>query len=156
MTFSKDRIGALLMLAFCAAYWFLTYQIRMLPFQANSAFNAQTMPEALAVIGVILCLAILIFPGSDAAPDLRGYKWGLGAAMIALMVFYGYALRPLGFLASTSLFLIGGYAALGERNPITLILAAVPIVFAFWALMTWGLDIYVAPWPEALSGGTGG
>ena len=46
MTLSKDRIGALLLLAFCCAYWFFTYEIRMLPFQRAQAFHAQTMPEA--------------------------------------------------------------------------------------------------------------
>ncbi|MEM1314301.1 MAG: tripartite tricarboxylate transporter TctB family protein [Pseudomonadota bacterium] len=152
MTLSKDRIGALLLLAFCCGYWFMTYRIRMLPFQADQAFNAQTMPEALAVLGVILCLAILVFPGASDRPEVAGFKWGLGAFMIALMVFYGLTLRPLGFLASTTLFLIGGYAALGERNPLMLLIASVPIVFGFWALMTYGLDIYVAPLPAMFSG----
>ncbi|MEM6441325.1 MAG: tripartite tricarboxylate transporter TctB family protein [Pseudomonadota bacterium] len=152
MTLSKDRIGALLLLAFCCGYWVLTYQIRMLPFQAASAFNAQTMPEALAVLGVALCLALLVFPGSSEAPNVAGFKWGLGLVMIALMVAYGLTLRPLGFLASTTLFLIGGYVALGERNPLMLLLASVPVVFGFWALMTWGLDIYVAPLPALLTG----
>lgn len=152
MTLSKDRVGALLLLAFCCGYWFMTYQIRMLPFQASSAFNAQTMPEALSAIGVLLCLAILVLPGSSERLEVAGFKWGLGAFMIALMVFYGLTLRPLGFLASTTLFLIGGYAALGERSPLMLLAASVPIVVGFWALMTYGLDIYVAPLPAILSG----
>ncbi|MEM7528472.1 MAG: tripartite tricarboxylate transporter TctB family protein [Pseudomonadota bacterium] len=148
MTLSKDRIGALLLLVFCCGYWYMTYQIRMLPFQAAAAFNSRTMPEALAVLGTGLCLLLLVFPGSDEKLELKGFKWGLGAMMIGLMVFYGLALRPLGFLLSTSIFLMGGFLALGERNPLTLILAAVPITVAFWALMNYGLDIYVQPLPE--------
>lgn len=154
---TKDRIGALLLLAFCSAYWALATEIRMLPFQANQAFNAQTMPLALGAMGVGLSLAIFISPGSGERPTLSGFRWGLAGAMLALMVFYGLTIRPLGFLTSTTLFLIGGYMVLGERNPITLILASVPIVVAFWALMTQGLDIYIAPWPAGvdalLSGG---
>ncbi|MEL6264087.1 MAG: tripartite tricarboxylate transporter TctB family protein [Pseudomonadota bacterium] len=147
---TKDRIGALLVLAFCSAYWFFTYDIRLLPFQQAAAFHARTMPEALSVLGVVLCLAILVFPGSDEKLDLRGFKWGLGAVMLGLMVFYGLTLRSLGFIPSTTLFLIGGYMALGERKALTLLLASLPVVVAFWALMTHGLDIYVAPWPEFL------
>ncbi len=154
MTLSKDRIGALLLLVFCAAYWSLTYDIRMLPFQKAQAFNAQTMPEALAALGVALSLALLIFPGTHEKPELRGFKWSIGIAMLGLMVFYGVTLRPLGFLLSTTLFLIGGYWVMGERKPLALILASVPIVVAFWALMNYGLDIYVSPLPEALTGGT--
>lgn len=147
---SKDRIGALLLLTFCLGYWYFTYQIRMLPFQKQAAFNAQTMPEALSVIGVVLALLLLVFPGSDERLSLTGFRWKQGLAMLGLMVFYGLTLRPLGFIASTSVFLMAGYAVLGERRPLTLVLASVPIVVAFWALMTQGLDIYVAPLPEFL------
>jgi len=150
MLLSKDRIGALLLLAFCLGYWDLTYQIRMLPFQKAQAFHAQTMPEALSVIGVALSLLLLIFPGSHERLQLKGFKWGTGITMLGLMVFYGLALRPLGFIASTTIFLIGGYFTLGERRPVVLILASVPIVIGFWVLMTKGLDVYVEPLPEFL------
>jgi putative tricarboxylic transport membrane protein len=147
---SKDRIGALLLLVFCLAYWYFVYDIRLLPFQKTQAFHAATMPEALAVLGTVLSLALLVFPGSDEAPAVRGFKWGTGAAMLVLMVLYGLTVRPLGFIVSTSLFLIAGYAILGERRPLTLILASVPLVAIFWALMTQGLDIFIEPWPEIL------
>ena len=56
-------------------------------------------------------------------------------------------MRPLGFILSTSLFLMLGYALLGERNPLRLILAAVPLVVGFWFLMTQGLDVFIEPFP---------
>lgn len=147
---SKDRIGALLLLAFSSAYWYYTYQIRMLPFQRDQAFNAQTMPEALAVMGVVLSLALIIFPSDRSQPDLKGYQWLTGFTMLVLMFLYGITLRPLGFISSTSLFLMGGYLALGERNVLKLVLASVPISVGFWALMSYGLDIYVEPLPSFL------
>ena len=150
---TKDRIGALLMLAFCAAYWAFAYDIRVLPFQRNDPFNAQTMPLVLGAAGVIICIAILITPGSGEKLDVRGYNWVLGAGMLLLMVGYGLILRPLGFLISTTLFLVGGYLMLGERSPITLLLASVPLVVGFWVLMNYGLDVYVAPLPSFLNGG---
>ena len=152
MPLSKDRIGALLLLAFCVAYWVFAYDIRLLPFQQNVAFHARTMPLALAVIGTGLSLLLLVFPGSDARAELRGFRWGLGVAMLVLMVAYGSLLRPLGFIVATTLFLICGYAALGERRPLMLLLASLPLVVAFWAMMTLGLDIYVEPLPWFLRG----
>lgn len=149
---SNDRIGATLLLAFSAAYWMLAYDIRMLPFQKTQAFNAQTMPEALGVLGVMLSLAIIVSPGSSERLSLKGFNWGKGAAMLALMVFYGLTIRPFGFIASTTLFLMIGYAVLGERRPLVLILASLPVVFLFWLLMTEGLDIYIAPLPAFLGG----
>lgn len=148
MTIGKDRIGALLLLVFSAAYWYFATDIRMLPFQRGSAFNAQTMPLALGALGVGLSLAIMIAPGSDARVSLRGYDWPRGIAMLALMIAYGLTLRPLGFILSTTLFLACGYAVLGERRLLVLVAASLPVAVGFWALMTLGLDIYVAPLPD--------
>lgn len=150
---SKDRIGALLLLVFCAAYWMLAYDIRMLPFQRTQAFNAQTMPIALGVLGTALALLLLIFPGSNERVDVKGYRFGTGAIMLVLMTIYGFTIRTLGFIPSTTLFLMAGYWVLGEKRPLVLILASLPLVVAFWVLMTQGLDIYVAPFPSFLEGG---
>ena len=40
--------------------------------------------------------------------------------LIALMVLYAFSLRPAGFLISTTLFLVMGSAALGERRLVIL------------------------------------
>jgi len=152
MAISGDRLGALLMLIFSSAYWYFAYDIRLLPFQMNSAFHARTMPEVLGVLGVGLSLALLVFPGSREPPDVRGFHWGIGAVMLVLMVLYGLLVRPLGFIIATSLFLMGGYRALGERKPWLLLVASVPLVVVFWVLMTQGLDVYIEPWPAMLRG----
>lgn len=147
MLFSKDRIGGVLLLIFCIVYGLLSQQIKLLPFQANVAFHARTMPEVLSVIGIGLALLIIIFPGSHNKPQLRGYNWIVGAVFLALMSIYGLTIRPFGFILSTSLFLMIGFALLGERKPLTLILVAVPMVVAFWVLMTQGLDVFIEPLP---------
>ncbi len=151
MTFlSKDRIGALFMLAFCLFYWWKIGDIRLLPFQANQAFTARTMPEALAMLGTALSLAILIFPSNREVLSWRGLNWPLALAFLALMSAYGFTVRPLGFLLSTSLFLMIGFFMLGERRPVMLILVAVPLVVAFWVLMNYGLSVYIDPLPSFL------
>ena len=153
MLLSKDRIGGLLLLAFCIAYGLLSQEIRLLPFQANAAFHARTMPEVLTVLGIGLSLATIIFPGSREKPSLAGYGWVTCGVFLGLMSLYGFTIRPLGFLLSTSLFLMIGFALLGERKPLTLVLVAVPLVVVFWVLMTQGLDVFIEPLPAFLRAG---
>lgn len=152
MPISKDRIGGLLLLAFCVAYAFLSQNIKLLPFQQNVAFHARTMPEILSVLGIGLSLIVIAFPGSKAKLDMTGFDWAKVALFLMLMSVYGLTIRPLGFLASTSAFLMIGYWLLGERRPLLLIIAAVPLVVAFWVLMRYGLDVFIEPLPVFLRG----
>ena len=147
---TKDRIGALLLLAFSLVYGYLSQSIRLLPFQQNVAFHARTMPEILTVLAVVLALLLLLMPPSQDKLSLSGLKLGKGLLFLVLMSIYGLTLRPLGFIISTSLFLIIGYALLGERRPLPLLLASVPLVVVFWLLMTKGLDVFIEPWPNWL------
>ena len=148
--FTKDRIGALLLLAFSLVYGYLSQSIRLLPFQQNVAFHARTMPEILTVLAVVLALLLLLMPPSQDKLSLSGLKLGKGLLFLVLMSIYGLTLRPLGFIISTSLFLIIGYVLLGERRPLPLLLASVPLVVVFWLLMTKGLDVFIEPWPNWL------
>lgn len=152
MFFTKERIGGLLLLAFCLFYGWKIYDIRMLPFQANQAFTPRSIPQILAVLGVCLSTLIVIFPSNRERLSLSELNWPLGLAFLALMSVYGLSVRPMGFLISTSVFLIAGFAMLGERNILKLVLVAVPLVVAFWALMNYGLSVYVAPLPWFLRG----
>lgn len=152
------RVGGILLLAFCLFYAYKIDDIRLLPFQANQAFTAVTMPQVLAALGIILSLLIIAFPDGNSPRRLvdafRGNElnWKLGCAFLVLMSIYGFTVRPLGFLIATSLFLIAGFALLGERSPLKLILIAVPIVVAFWALMNFGLSVVIEPLPVFLRG----
>ncbi|MEO1066120.1 MAG: tripartite tricarboxylate transporter TctB family protein [Pseudomonadota bacterium] len=152
MVLSKDRIGGLLLLAFCVIYAFLSQNIRLLPFQENVAFHARTMPEVLSVLGIGLSVLVIAFPGSKDRLDLTGFDLIKCAIFLALMSLYGLTVRPLGFILSTSLFLMMGFWLLGERRPLPLILASVPLVIAFWVLMTQGLDVFIDPMPSFLKG----
>ena len=147
MALNRDRIGALVFLAFSLFYGWKVFDIRVLPFQRAEAFTAQSMPFALAVIGVLLSLALLLKP-STGGVQAEGFRWGLGAALCGLMVIYGLTVRPLGFIPATTFFLIAAMLTLGERRWLLILGASIPIVVAFWALMAKVLDVYVAPWPN--------
>lgn len=164
---TRDRIGALLMLAFSIGYGVMIFRIPLLPFQMNDAFTARSMPQALAVLGCVLSLVVLFKPMSEAdrtenarwldamkhlARPIAGQGFPLMRVLVlcGLMVFYGLTVRPLGFLVSTSLFLIAGMLVLGERRFVMVLLSSVSIVVFFWVLMTQFLGVYIAPLPEVL------
>ncbi|MGB0697306.1 MAG: tripartite tricarboxylate transporter TctB family protein [Rhodospirillaceae bacterium] len=149
---NKDRIGALAILAFAVGYGALTFNIHLLPFQANSAFTARTMPFFLTLFAIGLSLAILLRPSDLSMPDVKGFQWKRGLLVCIVMLAYGFLVRPLGFITATTLFLMAGYLILGERRPVILIAASLPIVVAFWALMTQVLDVFIEPFPSFLAG----
>jgi putative tricarboxylic transport membrane protein len=72
-------------------------------------------------------------------------KWKPVIMLAALMIFYGLTIRYLGFLISTTIFLMGGFAVLGESRIKVLLGAAVPVVFVFWFLLSQLMGIYLAP-----------
>jgi putative tricarboxylic transport membrane protein len=152
MFFTKDRIGGMLLLAFCIFYFVKIGDIRLLPFQAGQAFTPRTIPQALAYLGMALSVAIIVFPSNTERFTLKNLNWPLGLAFLILMSIYGLTVRPLGFLLSTSLFLMIGFTMLGERNVLKLVLVAVPLVISFWVLMNYGLSVFIEPFPFFLRG----
>ena len=152
-----ERGIAVLFLAFCAVYGytaFVTMQSELLPFELNMAFLPNTLPKVLSVIGAIVSLFVIFggrVPG-DAPKTLvpGGLKRGNVVQAVTLMlamVAYALLLRPVGFIAATSLFLIGCSVLLGERKLIRLIAISVFAAFAVWYLVEQLLDIVLRPWP---------
>jgi putative tricarboxylic transport membrane protein len=152
MKISNDRIGGCLLLAFCIFYFWKIGDIRLLPFQAGQSFTPRTLPQVLAIMGIVLASAVIIFPASRERVPWKSLNWPLALAFLVLMSIYGFTVRPLGFLLATSLFLMIGFAMLGERSPVKLVLVAVPLVVAFWLLMNYGLSVFIEPLPVFLRG----
>ena len=65
--------------------------------------------------------------------------------LLILMVIYSAALEPIGFLISTSAFLLAGFFVMGERRKGILLFASIPVAVVFWFLMTQVLGIYLVP-----------
>jgi putative tricarboxylic transport membrane protein len=146
MTLSKEQIGALFFLVVSIVYGYLATEIKLYPGDELDPMTAQTLPYVLSAMGIALSLFLLI--------DGNKKEFGLGFAhlnwkpVIALMLltlFYGFSLDWLGFLISTTVFLIAGFRILGEKRIKVLLLVAVPFVFIFWFGLTQLLDIYLAP-----------
>ncbi|WP_430470297.1 tripartite tricarboxylate transporter TctB family protein [Thalassospira lucentensis] len=149
MSINRDKFGALLFLCLALIYGFYVDDIPLLFGDEDAPFNAQTLPNALAWILGVVSFIQLVMPANQEAGNLsaafRGLKWGRVVQLGVLMVFYGFTIRYLGFLISTTIFLVGGFAVLGERRIKVLLGASIPVVFIFWYLLTQLMGIYLAP-----------
>lgn len=147
MILTKNHIGGLIFLCLSIVYGYYAGQIQMIPGDEFEPFNAQTIPSALAVLGVIFSLALLVTSRFDPADrvQLSGYDFLLVAKLLVLIVLFSLALKWIGFFVSTTLFLIGGYWLLGERRIKMLILASLPFALGIWLILAKMLDIYLAP-----------
>ena len=159
-----DRWIALVLLGVCLAYgyaaWF-TMDGNLAPFMKRNPIWPSTFPKVLSVLGILTTTVILLgFEKSSTEPKeadidyrrLGDYHLGQAIMLLTLMVLYALCLRPLGFLISTSAFLILGSYILGERKWHFMLPIAVFATFVVWYLVQEVLGIYMRPLPGFLGG----
>ena len=156
-----DRWIALIFVLFCCIYGyaaFFTMDQLLPPFMSRNPVWPSTFPKVLAVLGIIVGLVVLLGfekpSGSTqpAAGDIdyrRLWEYNIGQALLllGLMVLYALMLRPAGFLLSTTLFLAGGSAILGERRWALMLLVSVLAAGTVWYLVQEVLGIFLRPLP---------
>lgn len=148
-----DRIVALFILAFSVGYGYLAWTWPMLPFERFLAFRPDTMPLGLAVIGIVFSLGVLVAPGGHAsgltgdADGWRHFDWWRFFGIVGVMVLYALLLRPLGYVVSTTAFILAGAVILGERRLVVLAPVALIAAFGTWWLVDSALGIFLKPWP---------
>ena len=155
-----ERAIAGIFIAVCLAYGYTAFVVMeadLLPFERNMTFLPNVLPKWLSVLGVIAGFFVLVRsrPAADAELDpggidvrrLRQYKLGQAIFLLALMIAYALLLRPVGFVAATSLFLLVGGIILGERRYVVLVPVSVFAAFVVWYLVQEVLGIFLRPWP---------
>lgn len=151
-----DRTIALFLLLICMLYGYTAWFImdpQIPPFMARNPVWPSSFPKLLAIGGAFFSLLVLIAPHKpkdDPDIDLSriwDYNYGQALILLALMVAYALLLLPLGFLASTFLFLMLGSVVMGERRWIAMILAAGIASFGIWYLVQEVLGIFLRPLP---------
>ena len=158
MTLDRAIAGIFVLLCLIYGYTaFVAMEASLLPFELNMTFLPNTMPKWLSVLGVIVGLVVVIQTGPKANDEidageidyrnLRQYKLAQALFLLGLMLAYAMLLRPIGFLAATTLFLAVGSIILGERKYIVLIPIAVSTAFIIWYLVQEVLGIFLRPWP---------
>ena len=160
-----DRLIALIFLAVSIAYGyesFVTIEAGLLPFERHETFLPNSLPKVLTVISIGLCMFILVFnedeDAQDKKPEIdlrhwRNYHFGQAALLLSGMVAYAFALRPLGFLISTIVFIVGSAFILGERRWLLMLLSAGIGTGVIWWLVQVVLGIFLRPWPGFITGG---
>jgi len=152
-----DRWIAAIFLVICIVYGYTAYvtmDVGLPPFMQRNPVWPSTFPKILAALGIICSIWVLVtardMPLREDEIDHRRlgeYKIGQALCLIALMVAYALALRPIGFLASTTIFLTAGAAILGERKLHIALGIAVIAAFSIWYLVQEVLGIFLRPWP---------
>jgi len=157
-----DKSIAVIFIVISLVYGYASFTYPLLPFERNMAFLPNTMPMVLSALGIIFALIILLTPKAkadaegDAPGDitiarLREYKLGQALGLIGAMILYALALRPVGFLAATTLFLVGSSWILGERKLRIMIPVALIGTGVVWFLVERALGIFLRPLPWFLS-----
>jgi len=148
---AREKLGALIMLLFSMAYGLLAFKIPLSFMAQNEFFTSRTMPYALAVLGILLALLILVFPTTDPAgkqslkEETRGMDWNTAILLVVAMIVYGLTMKWIGFIISSILFLLVGFYILGERRIKRMLLASIPLVVMLWFIMSSLLGVYIAP-----------
>ena len=151
-----DRYIALGLLAFSIGYGYLAWVHPLLPFEARMPFKPNTMPLGLAALGILFSTLLLLLPYSDLpekdAHGWRDFAWKDTARLIGLAVCYALLLRPLGFIPSTTLFIVLSSRVLGEINWFRSLSTGLVASGLIWYLVDVVLGIYLVPLPM-LAGG---
>jgi len=148
---NRELLGPSLFLELFTLYAIVAWQIPLLPFEEYETVTSATLPKVYAAFGIIVCLlsigATLLKPTEKTDSDdvLEKSNVLRTFGLLILMVVYSAALEPIGFLISTSVFLLVGFFVMGERRKKILLLASIPVAVVFWFLMTQVLGIYLVP-----------
>ena len=122
--------------------------------------DRSTFPKALAILGIIIAFSIVLGveksssnkkPGDINYRNLGQYKIGQAFLLLLFMVVYALLLRPIGFLLSTSAFLLFSGILLGERNLIRIFVVSVFTTGDIWYLVQEVLGIFLRPFPFFLT-----
>lgn len=158
-----DRWIALAFIALCCVYGyaaFFTMDDSLPPILRRNPMWPSTFPKMLAVAGIVVGMIVLFSKKPQvkegaAKPDgaidltrLGDYHIGQALGLIGLMLAYAFALRPLGFLSATVLFLVLGATILGERKFHILVPVAALAAGSIWYLVQEVLGIFLRPWPS--------
>lgn len=153
----KDKVGAFVFLIFSIAYGVSAHDIEIPFFAEEDSFNSRTLPIALAILGGLTSLLLLVLPPfsiekensqensqeNSIAQAFRGLYWKEVILLLILMVVYGLTIKVIGFIISTTLFLALGFWVLGERRIKVILLTSLPLVVLFWYVLSQLLGIYI-------------
>jgi len=156
MSFNLDRWIAIVFLLICVVYGytaFFSMDASLPPFMRRNPIWPSTLPKLLSILGVITAMIVIFskpYVPSEGSIDYRKlgqYKLLHAIGLMGLMVLYALCLRPMGFLFSTTIFLVASGFLLGERKLHVLIPIAITTSVIIWYLVQEVLGIFLRPLP---------
>ncbi|MCB1692935.1 MAG: tripartite tricarboxylate transporter TctB family protein [Pseudomonadales bacterium] len=131
-----SRIGGVLFLVLCLGYGYYAGEIQLDFFSQQEPFNARSMPQMIAVAGIVISILLIVTPSTRTDwAFLKDLNWKPALLLLALMALYGAVFDYLGYAIATVLFLVAAFIVLGERRPTRMLLVSIPVTFGFWGLM---------------------
>ena len=155
-----ERWIGLLFLLFCCIYGYAAFfgmDHLLPPILQRAPVWPSSFPKILSALGILTALAVILasnpktINSAESGIDYRrlaDYKLGQALALIGSMVAYALLLRPIGFIAATTIFLVGGSFILGERRYHLMIPIALIGTVLIWYLVQEILGIFLSPWPR--------
>lgn len=148
---TKNAIGALFFLAFSCFYFYNVFNIKKMPASPYEIMNAASFPFYIGISGIVISLLIFVLSFKDKQKEfleksyLNSLDFKTTSYFVVAMIFYGYTIRTLGFMISTTLFLIIGFYLLKERNVKLVLLTSVGVAVGFYLLLNNVLGVYIDP-----------
>jgi len=115
---TKNAIGSIFFLAFSSFYFFNVFSIKKMPGSQFEVMTASTFPFYIGLGGIIISILILILSFVKKDNDfltmnyLKNLDFKTTISFVLAMIFYGFTIRPLGFIISTMIFLGIGFLLL--------------------------------------------
>ncbi|UZD90768.1 tripartite tricarboxylate transporter TctB family protein [Cognatishimia activa] len=161
-----DRWIALALLAISLVYGYTAFFLmddQLAPIMKRAAVWPSSFPKVLSVGAMLLALSIVLGLEKNTGKDpdaadinlsrLGDYNVGQALLLLGAMVAYALLLRPIGFLASTFLFLFMGSFLLGERRYVMMAVVSAIAAGSVWYLVDAVLGIFLRPFPMFMVGG---
>lgn len=149
---SKSVIGSLFFLVFSSFYFYNIFKIKKMPGAQFEVMTASSFPFYIGVCGIVFSILLLILSLIKKDENdklllryLKTLDFKTGILFVILMLFYGYAMKTLGFIISTTIFLIAGFFILKERNLKRLFLISISVSIGFYLLLNNLLGVYIDP-----------
>jgi putative tricarboxylic transport membrane protein len=146
---TKNTIGSIFFLAFSTFYFYTVFSIKKMPGNQFEVMTASTFPFYIGIAGIIISIILLILSFIEkekvtlSLEYLKSLDLKSTSYFILAMVFYGFTIRPLGFIISTALFLAMGFLILKEKNIKRIFLISVGVSVGFYLLLNKALGVYI-------------
>ena len=148
---TKNSIGSIFFLFFSCFYFFHVFSIKKLPGNQFEVMTASTFPYYIGLSGIVLSVIMLLLSFKDTNNEkislvyLKNLDIKTTFYFVALMIFYGFTIRTLGFIISTIIFLSIGFLILKEKNLTRIFIVSVGVSVGFYLLLNNALGVYIDP-----------